>query len=167
MNAMRSKSSQSQSGLAMVEAIIVLPIILFLAMVAAEFSHMMMLQNTLNKAMQDGATYIAREAISAANPDQIILDDVGDGNVNDTKNIIVYGEIDGLTNGATPVLEGFTLSDVTVELDGLDGHVRIEIEYDFPTIFGDFLSSFGFGASGGGWNLAFPLRSSITVRALG
>ena len=162
MNAMRSKSSQSQSGLAMVEAIIVLPIILLLAMVAAEFSHMMMLQNTLNKAMQDGATYIAREAIPG-DLDQIILD----GNVEDTKNIIVYGEIDGLTNGATPVLEGFTLSDVTVELDGLDGHVRIEIEYDFPTIFGDFLSAFGFGASGGGWNLAFPLRSSITVRALG
>jgi len=164
---MRSKSNQSQSGLAMVEAIIVLPIILFLAMLAGEFSHMMMLQNTLNKAMQNGATYIAREAIPPGDLGQIVLDDVGPGNVDDTKNIIVYGEIDGFTNGATSVLVGFTLSDVTVELDGLDGHVRIEIAYDFPTIFGDFFSDFGFGAPGGGWNLAFPLRSSITVRALG
>jgi len=163
MNVMISKSRQSQHGLAMVEAIIVLPLILLLGLAIAEFGRMIMFYNTLNKAQQDGATYIAREAIEGDN-DLIIL--VADGNMLDTANLIVYGEINGFANGATPVLDGLSIDDVVVEVEPdplLPGYVRISVSYHYTPILGDVLTFLGLALDSAG----LDFKSSITVRALG
>jgi len=170
-----AKGKKRQGGLAMVEAVIVLPLLLFLALAIGEFGHMLMLYTTLNKAQQDGARYLANEAILGDTGNICLGDhdavsgpdcDGESGNVVETKNLIIYGNINGpgsngplLHLGDPPILPEVLIS----EPEGMDGFVRIQVTYNFTPVFGDVLSTFGFGDE---FTLTFPLVSTITMRAL-
>jgi len=175
MNTIKANIISRQRGLAAVEAVIVLPLLVFLALAIGEFGHALMLYTTLNKAQQDGARYLANEAINADTgniclgphvPVPLCAPDgsVVDGNVLATKNLIVFGNVGGGTSG-DELLEGLTIGDVGVsEPAGLPGYVRVQVSYNFKPVFGDVLSTFGFGD--GSFTLTFPLVSTVTMRAL-
>jgi len=172
-----AKGKKRQGGLAMVEAVIVLPLLLFLALAIGEFGHMLMLYTTLNKAQQDGARYLANVAILGDTGNICLGDhdavsgpdcDGVSGNVVETKNLIIYGSInDPPEPGAVPLLypgDPAVLPEVLIsEPEGMDGFVRIQVTYNFTPVFGDVLSTFGFGDE---FTLTFPLVSTITMRAL-
>jgi len=175
MNPSNVNSRRRQGGLAAVEAVIVLPILLFLALAIGEFGHMLMLYTTLNKAQQDGARYLSNVAI-LGDSGNICLGDhsvpkceedgvVPDiGNVTETKNLILYGDIDGPgpDGPLLPVDPDAGLPEVLIS-EPVDGYVRIQVTYNFKPVFGDVLSTFGFGDE---LTLTFPLVSTITMRAL-
>jgi len=176
---MKANSKRRQGGLAAVEAVIVLPILLFLALAIGEFGHMLMLYTTLNKAQQDGARYLANEAIlgetgniclgSQETPLNCVSFDDGKsvpdiGNVRATKNLIIYGSI-GPSFPDGPLLPrapGDPLPEVLIS-EPVKGFVKIDVTYIFKPVFGDVLSTFGFGDE---LILTFPLESTITMRAL-
>jgi len=179
MTSMKANSKRRQGGLAAVEAVIVLPILLFLALAIGEFGHMLMLYTTLNKAQQDGARYLANEAI-LGETGNICLGDQGvslncvlfgddnvpnNGNVLETKNLIIYGSIDGpFPDG--PLLPADTNADLPMVVisEPVKGFVKIDVTYNFTPVFGDVLTTFGFGD--GSFTLTYPLESTITMRAL-
>lgn len=167
MNSRHVNSKRRQRGVAMVEMCIVLPLLLLLALAAGEFGRAFMLYNTLNKTQQDGARYLANTAIRGTLGDICLgsfptCDGTG-GNVLETQNLIVYGDIGGGLPG-TELLDGLSTSDVAIsEPAALPGFVRVQVTYNFIPVFGPVFSMFGFGAD---ISLNFPLVSTITMRAL-
>jgi len=150
--------------------VIVLPLLLFLALAIGEFGHALMLYTTLNKAQQDGARYLSNVVLFGQTGSICLGDHASEdctptdgqaaddrGNVSETKNLIVYGD---LTRGGEgdELLEGLSVSDVDVSApDGL--HIRVRVTYNFKPVFDDVLSNFGFP-------LTYPLVSTVTMRAL-
>jgi len=170
MSLRRVNSRRRQRGLAAVEAVIVLPLLLFLALAIGEFGHMLMLYTTLNKAQQDGARYLAKVAILGDTGNICLGDHDADpeplcdgvsGNVEETKNLIIYGDINSSGSPLLPV-DTVGLPEVLIN-EPVDGFVRIQVTYNFKPVFGDVLSTFGFGDE---LTLTFPLVSTITMRAL-
>ena len=171
MRLINVNSKHRHHGIAMIEAIIVLPILVLIALAAGEFGRVLMLYNTLNKAQQDGARYLANEAILGStgaiclgspfsNPNA--CNGTG-GNVDETKNLIVFGNIAGT---GTALLSGLAVSDVAISGPSdptvLPGHVRVQVTYDFADwdpLWAGFFNTVGI-------NLNFPLITTVSMRAL-
>jgi len=159
---MNSNSRRKQKGLAAVEAVIVLPLLVFLALAIGEFGHALMLYTTLNKAQQDGARYLSNVAIFGqtgiiclGEHPSCTADDIG--NVSETKNLVVYGNLARGGEG-DKLLEGLSVDDVVVSTPD-ELHIRVRVTYNFTPVFGDVLSNFGFP-------LTYDLVSTVTMRAL-
>lgn len=139
-----------QSGLAVVEATIVLPLLLLMMLAIAEFGRALYQYNTLTR------------AVRAASQIPLISEvESGAGREGRLKNLIVYGSPQ---SGGTPILQGLTVDDVVVTyptIDG-DGYYKIDVSYDWVPIFGSGLNTF----FGGFISLEFPLKTSMTVREL-
>ncbi|MGR6035581.1 MAG: TadE/TadG family type IV pilus assembly protein [Candidatus Nitrosoglobus sp.] len=143
-----------QRGLAMTEFVIVLPVMLLLMLATAELGRAFYQYNILTKAVRDGARYLASNAIQGT---------TGVINISGaqaaTKNLVVYGNTTG--NGS-PLLEGWSTSDVTT-VEAVDTtHVRVEAQYKFKPIFSK-IPTFGFGKD---INLGMTFRASVIMRAL-
>ena len=148
-----------QRGLAAVETTIILPFLLLLAFLCAEFGRILMQYNTLNKAQQDGVRYLASNA-TFAGTGVITLSNTGpDGNGYVTRNLIVYGNAAGT---GTPLLPGLSTGNVTINAP-TPGYVRVTVSYVFTPIFGNAFRMFGYGPN---LSLNFPLQSSVQMRAL-
>jgi len=184
MKSRKVNSKRRQGGLAAVEAVIVLPLLLFLALAIGEFGHMLMLYTTLNKAQQDGARYLSNVATlgstgvvclgehggpGVSQDCALFGEDVGaigeKGNLLETKNLIIYGFIDAADSDGPllPVDPDAGLPEVLIS-EPVAGFVRIQVTYNFTPVFGDVLSTFGFGD--GSFTFTLPLVSTITMRAL-
>ena len=137
-----------QRGLAAVEAVFVLPILVFLMMATAEVGRLIYTYNTLTKAVESGARYLSRYAGAA--PAKV-------------QNIVVYGN-DSPGGGARPLVPGLTLSNVTVQNYTTDTRfVEVNIvNFRYSPMFASTLSFFG---TGSGLNLAIPLNAGVVMRA--
>lgn len=155
-----ARSRRCQRGLALVETTIFLPLLLLLAFLCAEFGWILMQYNTLNKAQQDGARYLASRATLGGTGVITLDSSAPDGNAYVTRNLIVYGNAAGT---GTPLLPGLKTGDVSIANSATPGHVRINVNYAFVPIFGNVFSMFGYGSD---LSLNFPLRSSVLMRAL-
>ncbi|MEI8633725.1 pilus assembly protein [Vibrio sp. PP-XX7] len=93
-----------QSGIAAVEFIITVPVVLLILASVVEFGTALVRYNTLNKMVQNGARYAVTEIYGTASSDQI-------ANVSDIKNVVLYGRASG---GTTPLLVGVTADNITV-----------------------------------------------------
>jgi len=171
MNVRKVNGKRRQRGLAAVEAVIVLPLLVLLAMSAGEYGRVLMLYTTLNKAQQDGARYLANEAILGStgaiclgspfsNPNP--CNGTG-GNVDEAKNLIVFGNIAGT---GTELLDGLETTDVMISGPSapgvLPGHVRVQVTYtqdDWQPLWAGFFNTIGI-------SLNYPLVSTISMRAL-
>jgi len=171
MKSRQVASKRRQRGLAMVEAVIALPVLVLLALAAGEYGRVLMLYTTLNKAQQDGARYLANEAILGStgavclgspfsNPNPC---NGSGGNVDETKNLIVFGNIDGT---GTELLDGLATTDVVIigpsDPSVLPGHVRIQVTYtqdDWQPLWEGFFDTVGI-------SLNYPLVSTVSMRAL-
>lgn len=147
-----------QQGLAMVEFVLVLPLLLLLMFASAEIGRALFQYNTLLKAVRDGARYISQNAF------------IGTSTVVDTaakteaSNLVVYGAI-GKTacdaHGPCDQLPGLKASDVKTPDPVLkDGnyYVTVSTTYTYKPMLGILPLT----ASA----MNIPLKAAVTMRVL-
>lgn len=152
----RSIDFRRQRGFAMVETTIVLPLLLILALGAAEFGQMLQMSNVINKQQQDGARYLSSRG-TFGTTGVVVLDA---SIIDAARNLVVYGNTQGT---GTPLLPGLSVEDVTVSIPS-PNHIRVAVEYQYPPIFGNVFSMFGYG---GGIAVNIPLISSVVMPVVG
>lgn len=144
-----------QGGLAMVEAAIALPFLMFVMLAATEFSFAFIQHTTLTKAARDGARYLAEEAIDGS-----LTMNLTPALIDEARRLVVYG--DRNQAGGQPLVEGLVLADVSV-LDAGGNNIEVRVDYAYSGILGSALPSFGYGDD---VSLLFNMTASVTMRAL-
>ena len=143
-----------QRGLALVEAVITLPLLLFVMLAASEFTFAFVQHTTITKAARDGARYAAEEAI-----DGTLTMNVNAALIDETRRLVVYGNKAGT---GTPVVNNLTVNEVTVSDVG-NNNVEVTVTYPYTGILGTVLPSFGYGTD---ISLIFSMSATVTMRAL-
>jgi len=151
----RKHRARRERGVAMVEFMIVLPLILFLMFAITEIGRVMIRYNALTKSLQDGARHAAAYALLGTSG-SVFVDGALDSEI---RNLVVFGDAQG---GTDPLLEGFTTGQVEITVPQ-PGWVRVEANYPYVPAMGSSLPSFGFGSSP---TLSFDLSASVSMRAL-
>jgi hypothetical protein len=144
-----------QRGLAMVETVLVAPVLLLLLLASAEITQAWIEHNTLTKSARIAARYVAGHALQGTTG----VTNLSTGLVTETRNLLVFGNPAG--TGA-PVLPGLLAGNVQVQDLG-DGNIQVTVVYAYDGILGNVLPSFGFGSDS---NLAMNLEATVTMRAL-
>ena len=159
MNTQPISLPDRQSGLAMVEFVISVPVLLLLMLGTAELGRAFYEYNTLTKTVRDGARYLSEKALNPAG-----LMEIDDAARTQTQNLVVYGNAGGTGD---PLMEGLAVEDVTVEAapdaDVPAEHIRVTATYQYSPIFELGIPTFG---SGGTIDTNLTFRASITMRAL-
>jgi Flp pilus assembly protein TadG len=150
---------RSQSGLAMVEFVLSVPVLLLLMFATFEFGHLMIQYSTLNDAVRNASRYVAGNAL--------------DGTTGDLKtganwsslatfatNLAIFGHIAG--TGA-PVLPSLNAANITVTPDTADRYITVTAAYPYQPLFGAVIPTF---MGGGSISTAFTLNISVTMSAL-
>ncbi|WP_347900451.1 TadE/TadG family type IV pilus assembly protein [Pseudomonas purpurea] len=150
------KSSQTQRGLAMVELVITLPLLLLLLFTFGEFGRMLFQYNSLMQASRDAGRFVAGQAWNAT----LGKVDLSATLQSQTKSVAVYG-IPANPNGYPAVVPGLTTGNVSVAAVGTD-HVQVSITYTFVPVIGSALPAF-YGQS---VPLGLALTSTVVMRAL-
>lgn len=128
---------KSQRGLAAIEYIVVLLMLIPMVIGTVELGRYIYQYNTLTKAVRDGARYAGDNALSSSG----ILTLTGTL-ISETQNLVAYGN----TNTAlgTAVLQGINSADVSVTAIDVTGmsagtispsHVRVTADYTFTPLF--------------------------------
>ncbi|WP_456296749.1 pilus assembly protein [Vibrio sp. AK197] len=141
------KRLTNQRGIAAVEFLTVLPLMLFILLAVAEFGQAFITFNVLNKQAQNGVRYATSAIQGTASYDQI-------ANETNIKNMVVYGKVTPNSDDESSV-KNLTTNDVTV--DHSNGYVTISINYNYIPII-DFIPT--------SLDLEFPLNTSIVMRTL-
>ena len=146
---------RKQRGIAIVEAAVVSPVILFLLLIAAEITNAFVDHNTLTKAARDGARYIAGTALLGTTG----VVNLSTQEVQRTRNLVVYGNSAGT---GSPLLPGLAIANVQVQNAG-NGNIQVTVTYAYTGLLGNTLPAFGFG---GDPDLGMNLSATVTMRAL-
>jgi hypothetical protein len=151
-----SRNSGRQSGIAMVELVIVLPVLLFMFLATAELGRVLFQYNTLTKSVRYGARHAAQFALLGTTGVVNITNQLED----DVDNLVVHANIGG--SGAT-LLPGLSAGDVTV-IDAGGGDIQVSASYTYQPMIGPVLPDFDL--AGGGVPLTFTLQATVQMRAL-
>ncbi|MFB9135137.1 TadE/TadG family type IV pilus assembly protein [Vibrio olivae] len=141
------KRLTNQRGIAAVEFLTVLPLLLFILLAVAEFGQAFITFNVLNKQAQNGIRYATSAIQGTASYDQI-------ANETNIKNMVVYGKVTPNFDDESSV-KNLTTNNVTV--DHSNGYVTISINYNYIPII-DFIPT--------SLDLEFPLNTSVVMRTL-
>jgi hypothetical protein len=144
-----------QTGVAMIEMVIVTPLLLLLVLGVSELGNAFMQQNTLNKSVRDAARQVAGLALLGTTGTVFLTPDL----IADARNLVVYGNVFGV---GSPRLPALSVGQVSVSDAGND-LVTVQANYDYIPIVSPVLETFGMGV---GPSLEITLRASITMRAL-
>jgi Flp pilus assembly protein TadG len=147
--------ARNQRGAAMVETVIVAPLMLFLVLLTAEVTNAFVDHNTLSKATRNGARYLAANAALGTTGVVVLRPEV----LTAARNLVVYGNVAGSGNA---VLDGLTTANVQI-LDLGGNNVQLTASYGYSGLLGGTLPSFGFGGDTG---LAMNLQATVSMRAL-
>lgn len=149
------EGKERQRGLAAVEFAIVLPLMMLLMLATAELGRAFFQYNTLHKAVEDGARYLASHAIPGSTG-VIIFDPTVETTV---RNLVAYGNPVG---AEASLLVGLLPSDVILTV--VDGnHVQVSVTYSYTSIFSS-IPTFGFAAQD--IVPAFNFNASVVMRTL-
>lgn len=149
------KTAHRQRGVAMVETIIVTPLLLFLILVTAEITNAFAEHNRLSKAARIAARYLSANAALGTTGVVVLTADV----VTETRNLLVFGNT---TGAGTPLLNGLTTGSVQV-IDLGNDVVQVTVTYPYNGLLGGSLPSFGIGPDA---DTGFSLQASVAMRAL-
>ena len=146
-----------QRGAVLVEMAFVTPILLVLLLATADLTRAFIEHNTVTKAVRNGARYLAANAFQGTtgvvNIDATLA--------NETRNLVVYGSING---GVSPVVPGLTLANITVvQIAGTDD-IAVSATYALVGLFGPVLHTNLY--TGNTISAARTLRATVTMRAL-
>ncbi len=148
-----------QTGVAMIEMVIVTPVLLMLVLGVSELGNAFMQQNTLNKSVRDGARQVAALALLGTTGTVLLTPVL----IADARNLVVYGIVNPPA-GASPRLPALSVGQVSVSVsDAVNNLVTVQANYAYNPIISPVLETFGFGT---GPSLAITLRASVTMRAL-
>ena len=153
-NRKRNRIGDRQSGIAIIEFTIVLPVMLFLILIVAEFGRAFMYYNTLTRAVRDSARYVSANALKGQSQVVEIDADLRQA----AQNLVDYGTVTG--NGARVLPDG-TTGNVTV-LDEGDGVISVIATYPYTPMLGTVLPNF----RNGGVATAFSMRAQVTMEAI-
>lgn len=149
------KPLEGQSGIATVEFVIAVPVLLLMMLAVAELGRALNQYNTLTQAVRDGVRYAASEATN----NSLRVVDVGGEMATTTRNLVVYGRPLALGD---PLLPGWSAEAVDViKVD--DDHVRVSAEFTYSPLFNPIPS---FGVNGGPFSVEFTWSASVEMRAI-
>lgn len=137
---------RKQKGLAAVELIIGLPVLLIFLVAVLEVARALIEMNTLNKAVRIGARYAFTQS-EAAGCGPITA---GQANI---KQLVVYGT---LADGATALIDTLTTNDVTVSCEN-NLFVTVSASHTFQPLFSATIPNTNF-------SLAIPMDASTVMR---
>ncbi|WEM45622.1 TadE/TadG family type IV pilus assembly protein (plasmid) [Photobacterium sp. DA100] len=146
------KTQSQQSGVAMVEFTILLPFFLLLLLSLVELGRAFYTYAELEKISRDSARFLSGEFKGTDG-----LYTLDDSNITLTKNLAVYGSINGGTEAIIPAL---STSQVEVTLTG--NYVKVEIKYPYQPVM-SFIPGYFTGKD---IDLNFTLVSSYSMRVL-
>ena len=151
---MKAARGRDQAGVAIVEFVVALPLLLLLLMATAEFGRAFLQYTTLSQGIQDGKRYVISNAMSGSTGTIVVTENVIDA----TKNLVVFGNVAGAGAAALP---GLTTEDISVVSIG-GGYIRVSGSYRYNPVF-PLLPTFGFGE-----DLAtlFTFQAAVVGRAL-
>jgi hypothetical protein len=146
---MQPKGIRRQHGIAMVELVIVTPILLLLLLGVTEMGRALFQYNTLSKAVRDSARYYSTEVFSG-------------NNIIGAKNLVKYGQ----TGVGTPLLPGaYTIPDPVTMIDATGTYVTVTASYSFTFLPGNPLDGI-VGLFGSALPNPFTLTATSTMRAI-
>ncbi len=149
---------REQVGLAMVEFVLVLPVMLLLLLAVGEMGRMMLQYNSLLQANRDAVRYVAGRAFDRT----LGRIDLPSTLQTETQNLVVYGS-PVFRSGMQPLVPGLRTSDVQVSaVAGTSDHIQVSITYTFQPLVGTGLPAL----LGGRTRLDFPLVATTVMRAL-
>jgi Flp pilus assembly protein TadG len=142
-----------QTGAALVEFAIVVPLLLLLVVGISEFGYAYYHLNILNKSVQDGARYfsdskIARYDGSAYDPNYPInvTTTTNSSNITRTQNLVMYGNIAGTGNALMPPNNGSGYTTPIIPTIPSANHIQLTVQYHHNFILGNALHNLTFGA---------------------
>lgn len=150
----KSVGHSKQRGVAVVECLIILPVVLFIMLAVAEMANAILTYNKLTQTVRDAARYISSEA--GAGPGVIQLTDE---KIERTQNLAVYGKI---AAGGKTVLTGMAVDDVEVDMENADD-VFVSAVYDYQPIFVPNIPGIGGARMTGS---GFEMTTKIVMRVL-
>jgi Flp pilus assembly protein TadG len=151
----RKRGSTRQTGVAIVEFTIVLPLMLFLILAVAEFGRAFMYYNTLTRAVRDSVRYVSTKALNGASQNVVIDADL----IQEAANLVAHGNVTG--TGAT-LLKNTSPGTVTVVDEG-DGIISVTASYPYTPMLGNVLPDV---MGNGGISTTFTMRAQVTMKAL-
>jgi len=145
----------TQKGVAIVEFTIILPIMLFMILVVAEFGRAFMYYNTLTRAVRDSARYVASHALKGQS--QVV--EIDANLIQDAQNLVDYGNSAG---SGTPTILAASAGTVSITDEG-DGVISVLASYPYTPMLGSILPDF---ARGGGMSTVFTMHAEVTMKAI-
>lgn len=112
-------------GLAALEMLFVLPVLLLLLAAIFEIGRMFIHYTTLNKALQNGARSAVTQTYGTERLSSIASDDY-------IRSIVVYGSA---LSSAESILPGLKPSDITVDTETSTNYVTVSASYNYSPIF--------------------------------
>ena len=155
MSNLKTHRRARQRGVAIVEFTIILPIMLFLILVVAEFGRAFMYYNTLTRAVRDSARYVASNALKGQS--QVV--EIDANLIQDAQNLVDYGNAAG---SGTPSILSISAGTVTITDEG-DGVISVLASYPYTPMLGSILPDF---ARGGGISTVFTMHAEVTMKAI-
>jgi Flp pilus assembly protein TadG len=148
----KSSGHSRQHGIAVVECVIALPVVIFLIMAVAELGNAILQYNTLTQAVRFAARYTAENAGAGTGVIQLDATKIAEG-----KNFVA----NGTPSGGSAILPGLDPSNVSVTLVG--GNVRITVAYPYQPLFAGNIPALVGDGSGGG---AFTMKAEMIMKVL-
>lgn len=153
----RRTFSANQCGVALVETVIALPVLIFLMMAAAEVANIFVQHSTLTKLTRDGARYVTDSGKVLNTSSGAVA--LTPALIAETQSFVVYGDNSG---SGTALLNGLTMADVAVA-EVAPQIIEVSATYAHTGILGAVLPGVGGGA---GTSLSINLRATVSMRAL-
>ncbi len=149
------KLQKRQKGVALVETIIVTPLLLFLILATAEITAAFVDHNTLTKSARNAARYVSARALVGSTGTV----DLNAALLTEVRNVVVFGNPAGT---GTSILPGLNPGDIQVQNLGNDV-IQVTANYAYSGILGGTLPSLGLGSDS---DLTINLQATVAMRAL-
>jgi len=149
-----AKLRNKQQGLAMVETVICIPLVLVIMLAVAELGNAILQYNAVTQFARDGARYASVEA----SPGSSNIVDLTPAVIIQIQNIVAYGQ----TTVGTPLMAGLTPANVTVTDLG-DGNVSVLVNMPYTSLFAAGIPNLMTGGSIGG---GITLNAEVIMRVL-
>lgn len=155
MTARATPLSARQRGTALVETIIVSPLLLFLILATAEITNAFVDHNTVSKSVRSAARYVASNSLLGTTGTVYLPDTL----ITETRNLIIYGNVAG---SGTPRVRGLASADVQV-VPLADNNIQVTASYLYTGLLGSTLPALGLGSD---IDLGVTLQATVTMKAL-
>jgi len=148
-----------QTGAVLIEFAIIIPLLLLLVVGICEFSFAFYHFNILNKSVQDGARYFSDPLRARKGGTTLPIDTnttTNATNINNSKNLVIYGNIAGTGNALMPPNNGsgYSFPDTPNPSIPSTDHIKLTVQYSHNFILGNVLNKLTAGTIPSVYNLS-------------